>query len=318
MMLFTALFALTAAASTLAAPFANYTRCGNAISSDELRAVEAQFAVDSAAALAKDDSLIPIPAPQERTIHVVWHIIQESNNLSGGAISDDAVRQSISAMNKHYIGSTFNFVLDKIDRTTNSNWFRSATSGSPLQTAMKKALHTGDAKVLNVYTVGFKGSGLLGYATWPWDYSKNPVDDGVVILYSSIPGGSTTNFNEGKTLTHEVGHWLGVYHVFDDLQRSCDDTDYVSDTPAQKTPTNGCPTSKDSCPTKPGLDSIHNYMDYSYDPCMNAFTPGQIDRMKKQSFTYRGLVATSLVSTPAATLDTVLVPASPIPPPETL
>ncbi|KAG9021388.1 hypothetical protein FS842_006627, partial [Serendipita sp. 407] len=111
---------------------------------------------------------------------------------------------------------------------------------------------------------------------------------------------------------------LGVYHVFDDLQRSCDDTDYVSDTPAQKTPTNGCPTSKDSCPTKPGLDSIHNYMDYSYDPCMNAFTPGQIDRMKKQSFTYRGLVATSLVSTPAATLDTVLVPASPIPPPETL
>ncbi|KAG8805271.1 hypothetical protein FRC18_006763 [Serendipita sp. 400] len=217
-------------------------------------------------------------------------------------------------MNKHYTGSTFNFVLDKIDRTTNSNWFRSATSGSPLQTAMKKALHTGDAKVLNVYTVGFKGSGLLGYATWPWDYSKNPVDDGVVILYSSIPGGSTANFNEGKTLTHEVGHWLGVYHVFDDLQRSCDDTDYVSDTPAQKTPTNGCPTSKDSCPTKPGLDSIHNYMDYSYDPCMNAFTPGQIDRMKKQSFTYRGLVATSLVST--ATLDTVLVPASPIPPPE--
>ncbi|KAG8773786.1 hypothetical protein FRC16_005290 [Serendipita sp. 398] len=165
MMLFTALFALTAAASTLAAPFANYTRCGNAISSDELRAVEAQFAVDSAAALAKDDSLIPIPAPQERTVHVVWHIIQESTNLSGGAISDDAL-EAISAMNKHYSGSTFNFVLDKIDRTTNSNWFKSATSGSPLQTAMKKALHTGDAKVLNVYTVGFKGSGLLGYATY--------------------------------------------------------------------------------------------------------------------------------------------------------
>ncbi|KAG9031091.1 hypothetical protein FS842_004299 [Serendipita sp. 407] len=287
-MLFFAFFALTAVASALAAPFANYTRCGNAISPGERDAVEAKFAIDSAGALADDDSRIPITLPRRRTVHVVWHIIQESNSLSGGAISDDAVRQSITAMNQHYKGSTFNFVLDKIDRTTNTDWFRYATQGTAQQTTMKKALHTGDAKTLNVYSVGFKSESLLGYATWPWNFSGNNADDGVVILYSSVPGGSTPQFNQGKTLSHETGHWLGVYHVFDD-NYTCNDTDGVADTPAQSQPSYGCPTNKDSCPSKPGLDSIHNYMDYSDDPCMNTFTAGQFERMKTQALIYRGI-----------------------------
>ncbi|KAG8821618.1 hypothetical protein FRC17_009774 [Serendipita sp. 399] len=277
-----ALFALTAAASALAAPFANFTRCGSDISLDERRAVEARFAIDSAAALAGEDARAPILLPLRRTVHVVWHIIQESNTLAGGSISDDSVRQSITAMNNHYSGSTFRFILDRIDRTTNADWFRNVYRGNAQQTAMKNALHSGDAKVLNIYSVGFKTSSLLGYATWPWSYAGNNKDDGVVILYSSVPGGATPNYNEGKTLSHEVGHWLGLYHVFDDAETSCSDTDGVADTPAQMKASYGCPTGKDSCPAQPGVDSIHNYMDYSYDPCMNQFTPGQIERMKTQ------------------------------------
>ncbi|KAH8915266.1 hypothetical protein BT69DRAFT_1356819 [Atractiella rhizophila] len=103
-----------------------------------------------------------------------------------------------------------------------------------------------------------------------------------------LPGGSATPFDEGQTLTHEAGHWFGLYHVFDDYGSSCDDYDQVSDTPPQKTATSGCPTGKDSC-SGGGVDSIHNYMDYSDDSCMTEFTEGQATRMAAQVGMYRGL-----------------------------
>lgn len=72
--------------------------------------------------------------------------------------------------------------------------------------------------------------------------------------------------------------WLGLYHVFQGS--SCDGFgDYVLDTPAQKNATRGCPTIQDSCPWRFGLDSIHNFMDYSYDECLERFTPLQSLRM---------------------------------------
>ncbi|TIC91055.1 Extracellular metalloprotease [Colletotrichum higginsianum] len=89
--------------------------------------------------------------------------------------------------------------------------------------------------------------------------------------------GKGRNVNLGKTLTHETGHWLGLYHTF---RGGCDgEGDLISDTPAQASPTRGCPPSRDSCPHKPGLDPIHNYMDYSIDSCYREFTIGQRVRM---------------------------------------
>lgn len=86
----------------------------------------------------------------------------------------------------------------------------------------------------------------------------------------------------GLTAVHEVGHWLGLFHVFQG-GRACGSGpgDFVDDTPAQWNATSGCPRTRrpDSCP-EPGLDSIFNYMDYSYDECMEEFTPGQITRGK--------------------------------------
>lgn len=96
-----------------------------------------------------------------------------------------------------------------------------------------------------------------------------------------MPGGSIGGYDAGKTAVHESGHWLGLLHTFEGY--SCTGSgDYVSDTPAEMTSTDGCPTNpwKNTCGTvRKGVDPIHNYMDYSTDECYVRFTPGQQQRM---------------------------------------
>jgi hypothetical protein len=243
---------------------------------------QAKLASGFTAASASDGFAASVP--------VYWHVIQAGTTLAQGNVPDSQITANIAAMNQHYASTGLSFTLAAIDHTTSSTWFNTVGPSTSAQTSMKTSLRQGGANALNVYSVGFKsgsGAGLLGYATFPSDYASNPKDDGVVILYSSVPGGSTTNYNEGKTLTHEVGHWVGLYHVF---QGGCSGSgDGVSDTPPQSTATSGCPASQDSC-SGGGVDSIHNYMDYSYDPCMtDNFTAGQTARMKSYMSTYRGV-----------------------------
>jgi Pregnancy-associated plasma protein-A len=117
--------------------------------------------------------------------------------------------------------------------------------------------------------------------------------DGVVIDWESMLSTSTTyagRYDQGETATHEVGHWLNLEHTF---FGGCNAKgDFVDDTPAQKVPTNGCPDSKDTC-REPGLDPIHNYMDYSYssyNSCYTEFTAGQVQRMRDAWLFYRAVV----------------------------
>src|SRR3712207_4707396 len=137
---------------------------------------------------------------------------------------------------------------------------------------MKRALHKGSAAALNVYSTTFS-DGTLGYAQFP----GGPLAlDGVVLDFRTLPGGSLSPYNEGDTGTHEVGHWLGLFHTF---QGGCTTTgDSVADTPAEASPAFGCPTGRDTCPAA-GADPITNFMDYSEDPCMFEFTRGQATRM---------------------------------------
>ena len=157
-------------------------------------------------------------------------------------------------MNKDYNATGLTFTLVNTTRTKNPEWFMNVAPDIPEQEAMKKQLRRGGPDTLNIYTVSFDNqaaAGLLGYATFPSDYNDNPQDDGLVIRYSTLPGGTKAPTNLGRTVTHEAGHWVGLYHTF---EGGCNgDGDYVADTPPEAGPAFGCPVNRDTCSSK-GLD----------------------------------------------------------------
>ena len=221
-------------------------------------------------------------------VNVYFHVINQGTGVSNGDISSTMINNQINVLNDAFGSWGWTFNLVSTDRTTNATWYNGCYGSS--ETAMKNALHRGTARDLNVYTCNPSG-GILGYATFPSSYNSAPLKDGVVLLYSSLPGGSAAPYNLGDTGTHEVGHWMGLYHTFQGgcARSATSGGDYVSDTPAERSAAYGCPVNRDSCTGTrfPGLDPISNFMDYTDDSCMDRFSGGQDARMDSQFTSYR-------------------------------
>ena len=258
---------------------ANHERCGTRIvSDDEATAIEQQLKQRGRKAAGS----ISIPT---------WvHVISKGTGLENGDVPEHVIRAQMSVLSDSFAGRTggaatgFSFNLVGVTRTVNERWHNMLIQSREEREA-KAALRRGGADTLNIYLTA--GGGYLGWATFPSSYSPQSNQDGIVVDYRSLPQGPYAEYSAGATATHEVGHWLGLYHTF---QGGCTpNNDYVSDTPAEAGPAFGCPIGRDTCTRSayPGVDPVQNFMDYTDDACMFAFSPGQVARMKSAWTTYR-------------------------------
>jgi hypothetical protein len=227
--------------------------------------------------------------PGSISVPTYVHVITAGDG--SGGVTPQQVAAQIQVMNDGFSGVTangaantpFRFVLAGTDYTANDDWFNWSIDFDNDDAEAKAALHQGGWNSLNIYITNLEF--YLGYAYFP--EADLPLElDGVVLLNESLPGGDAAPYNLGDTATHEVGHWLGLFHTF---EGGCTAPgDYVADTPAQLDDNNvfECDDSLDTCADR-GLDPVRNFMNYVDDACMNKFSVGQSNRMNDTWNAYR-------------------------------
>ncbi|KAG5978986.1 hypothetical protein E4U55_005685 [Claviceps digitariae] len=218
-------------------------------------------------------------------VNVYMHSVSATSN---GLLSAATFQKQFDVLAADYAPSGFRMNLANTTTTVKPKW--SNLSNIYNEEEMKRALRQGTYRDLNLYFVDqIDEDKSLGMCRLPLEVVKGDEFfflDGCLIQAGTVPGGNQPPaWNMGKTVTHETGHWLGLFHTF---EGGCTNPgDLIADTPASDSPTKGCPVNRDSCPKMAGLDPIHNYMDYSDDSCYEGFTKGQILRMHSQWQRYR-------------------------------
>jgi hypothetical protein len=240
-------------------------------------------------------------------IPVVFHIIQRADGT--GYIPEELIRSQLDVLNEDFqalpnsegapgVNAKIRFVFaeedpegnptDAINYYTNDTWYRDPGPGRLSE--MKRTIAWDPERYFNIYTND--SAGALGYATFPTQ-SAGTLEDGIVLLHTSVgkdaPDGG--QFNQGRTATHEVGHYLGLFHTF---QGGCGNAsspytsgDLIADTAAHSGPNFECTPQPSTCPGESRDVPIHNYMNYTPDACMNRFTPEQANRMRCSLIHYR-------------------------------
>jgi len=249
------------------------------------------------------------------TIPVVVHVIHNGQPIGTAPnITDAQVQSQITVLNQDFrkmLGTPgyntnpagadveIEFVLAKQDPNGNPtngidrvNFCQTTWSLEDIESTVKPSTFWNPSQYLNMWSVTFSNSNDLGYAQYP-DASGlpgldtnggNANTDGVVSGYN-VFGSITYNdgtflldatFNKGRTMTHEVGHWLGLRHIWGD--ETCGN-DFCADTPVHHKENFGCPTTILDC-NSVGFEMVQNYMDYTDDACMNIFTQNQKDRVR--------------------------------------
>jgi hypothetical protein len=250
---------------------------------------------------ARDHSLTE-DTGQEVAIPVVIHIVY---NNAQQDITDQQIHAQLQVLNEDYnrknpdsvltlaafrpmaANCRISFFLADEDESGNpaTGVTRTFTTHGPFAnddihftgTGGRDAWHTG--KFLNIWVCNL-ADGVFGYGAPP---GSNASADGIVIDYRYFGITDTPHYNKGRTATHEIGHWLGLKHLWGDAG-GCADDDGIEDTPRQSGASTGCDLAKTSCGT---LNMVQNYMDQSYDACMNLFTRGQRSVMRSNLFLHR-------------------------------
>jgi hypothetical protein len=251
------------------------------------------------------------------TIPVVFHVVY---NLAVQNISDAQLQSQIDVLNKDYTASNtdisnvpsvfqslvgnagLQFVLAKRDPNgvATTGIIRKSTTvtsfssdGSVCSTSLGGDDAWPSSQYLNIWVCN--KSGAAGYSSYPW--SGNSASDGIIVGYNYVgtTGTFTNNWSYllGRTITHEVGHWFGLVHIWGDA--TCGD-DLVGDTPSQQAANGACPVFPhlSSCSPNSNGDMFMDYMDYSNDACRVMFSVGQVTRMLGYLNTTRASILTSL------------------------
>ncbi len=231
-----------------------------------------------------------------KIIPVVVHVIHDGGTSN---ISDAQIQSQIDVLNEDFrkmigtlgygdgVDTEIEFCLAKknpIGKCTNGivRINSSLSNHQTYQRSLLKDLSSWDnLRYLNIYVVKNinNGSGTLGYSSFPGGPDN---EDGIVVRHDFFGKVGTALGSLGRTTTHEIGHWFGLYHTFNggcgtDI---CTDGDLVCDTPPAANPNFGCPTINSCSIDSPDvIDQIQNYMDYSDDNCKSMFSDGQKQRM---------------------------------------
>jgi hypothetical protein len=222
-------------------------------------------------------------------VSVVFHVV---HNGIEGKVPDDQLQRQLSVVNQAFNGSGFSFQLQNVTYTDDPVLFSGVNrrNRGSLLVDKQRTLRVGGAEVLNAYILhpqDFMGMGTFPYRTMTDPAKQNLrkfAEDGVIVDYETLPGGTAFPYNLGHTLTHMIGHWLALYHTFEGGCLPGNRGDFISDTPAEREPMFGCDLERDTCNDSvrfPGKDPVQNFMDYSDDACMTTFTPMQIQRMQR-------------------------------------
>lgn len=244
----------------------------------------------------------PLPVYRKRqdaptAVDVYFHVTSTEANKD--RITDDTVDAQFDVLRSTFVKYGFELTLVNVSRIVDDVAGKGFYADDSIEIpdfdaylAFRTETRRGGYDALNVYFFTDLNPGIGGQCNWPTVVEEGTqffYQDGCWLNGESMPGlgrNETAAPNKGHAAIHEVGHWFGLLHTFHG--RPCEAAnDQVADTPAQAGSSTGCPVGRDSCPDLPGLDPIHNFMDYSDDTCTTEFTPGQTERMHQQFNSYR-------------------------------
>lgn len=267
--------------------------------------------------------------PDTLVVPVVFHVLYNSSTTN---ISDAQIYSQINVLNQDYLKQNADTVLipsifksyaksmnikfeiantDPSGKSTNGILRKSVTKSTYLYSTDEAKFDSlgGDnawdvQSYLNVWIVPkikFGSSNVIAYSSDPSNLTDKRTD-GVVVQYNCVGSVGTlaSNFNKGRTLTHEIGHWLGLYHPFEggcsglNTSTCASEGDLICDTPPSTYSSVSCAPTVNTCSeTNDTQDMTSNFMGYSVDTCMNFFTNGQYERMRQIVALYRSSITSS-------------------------